>query len=61
MATNAHKGVQATYGGLPINEYVVMLKYTKIGVNHHFSPLKVGYIPVIIHIYLSLVVCLKVP
>ena len=59
--TNAHKGVQATYGVLPINEYVPMLKYTKKGVNHRFRPLKVGYIPVIIHTYLSPGVCLKVP
>ena len=59
--TNAHKGVQATYGGLPINEYVVMLKYQKKDVNHRFSPLKVGYIYVVIHTYLSPGVCLKVP
>ena len=59
--TNAHKGVQVVRGGLPINEYVPMLKYTKIGVNHRFSPLKVGYIPVVMHTYLSHRVCLKVP
>jgi len=61
MATNAHIGMQGHRGVLPINEYVPMLKYMKIGVNHRFSPLKVGYIPVIIHTYLSPGVCLKVP
>jgi len=61
MATNAHIGMQRPYGVLPINEYVPMLKYTKIGVNHYFRSLKVGLIPVIMHTYLSPGVCLKVP
>ena len=61
MATNAHIGMQGPYGVLPINEYVPMLKYTKIGVNHYFRSLKVGLIPVIMHTYLSPGVCLKVP
>ena len=61
MATNAHKGVQGYRGVLPINEYVPMLKYTKTSVNHRFRPLKVGYIYVVIHTYLSPGVCLKVP
>ena len=56
-----HKDVQVPTGGLYINEYVPMLKYQKKGVNHCFRPLKVGYIPVIMHTYLSHGVCLKVP
>ena len=61
MATNDSKGVQGYRGGIYINEYVPMLKYQKKGVNHHFRPLKVGLIPVIMHTYLSHGVCLKVP
>ena len=56
-----HKGYAGAYGGLPINEYVAVLKSIKRSVNHYFRPLKVGLIPAIMHTYLSHGVCLKVP